>query len=104
MELDEKYGPDISCRGVEVHDMNAFEASGKPLFKAVSAFTRRQLQNPILQFAENNWIDDDFRLVVEQPFDGGRNRPRLGGLAQDVGIDEVLHEWINSELQSKVSR
>ncbi|HQX47505.1 MAG TPA: hypothetical protein PK555_08865, partial [Steroidobacteraceae bacterium] len=71
--------------------MKALRAGIEPVFqgRALAAFRKQQDTEP--QLAENDRIDRDTPFIDAQPLDDARIRLNLRGLAQDVGVDQVLH-------------
>src|SRR5207244_1990292 len=63
----------------------------EPAFQGGPLLSPGKDENSESQFAENDGIDGDLRLMCAKPRHHARIRLGFRRLAQDVGVDQVLH-------------
>src|SRR5436309_5193052 len=90
-EVGEELCPSQSCGRFPRKAVNAPNAIIEPSFKAGAAFSARQQEGTELDLTEDDRIDGDLALVASQPLDDAGMRSGLGGLAQNVRVNEVGH-------------
>ncbi len=82
----------------EVHN-----ALVKPTLEPLTSSARRHPVNAEADFANDDRINCDLNLIATQPFQDLCHRGWLGGLAEDVRVDEVGHPSLGSWMSSVVS-
>src|SRR6266487_1814842 len=82
----------------EVHN-----ALVKPTLEPLTSSARRHPVNAEADFANDDRINCDLNLIATQPFQDLRHRRWLGGLAEDVRIDEIGHPSLGGRMSSVVS-
>src|SRR5438034_6810536 len=75
----------------------------KPTLEPLASWTRRHPINAEADFANDDRINCDLNLIATQPFQDLCHRGWLGGLAEDVRIDEIGHPSLGSWMSSVVS-
>ncbi len=63
----------------------------EPAFQCVPLPALRQDQNPESQFTQNHRIDDEVSFLFAKPGQDTWIQQRFGGLAQDVGVNQIFH-------------
>src|ERR1039457_4703316 len=71
--------------------MEALDTVVEPPLEGRSLLALGQQQNAESHLAEDDGVDRDVLFVGAKPLDHPGIRCRLGRLAQDVGVDQVLH-------------
>lgn len=93
-----KIRPDNSRFAIEVEKAKLSDPGFNPLRQPRPPTSGRKCKDSGVQFRDNDRVDDEIALVNTKPIDYRGGWPRLGGLAQNVGIDEKLHPpLLNSE-------
>lgn len=88
----EQLGPTKAGGRVPGETIHSPGATLKPLLQSGPPTPFCHQQNAEPQLAENNGIDHELALVSTKPLECTGVRPRFGGLAEDVGVNQVPHK------------
>ena len=84
--------PERPGRLIEIDNSQSFAACREPFFKPPTFSPGWQKQNSVFHFSKNNRVDGNALFVLAKPIQNPAIRVRLGGFAENIGIDEKLHK------------
>ena len=90
-KIGEKLSPAQSSGRIPGETMDALDTVLKPPLQPVAALARREQQNAEADLSDDDRIDGDLPFMAGQPLQNPRLRIGLGGLAQDVGVNQDGH-------------
>lgn len=87
----QQFSPFKTCVRIPRQAVETPNSCIEPAFQRSPLSSPRKDENSESQFAENDRIDGDLRLICAEPLYDSEVGHRFGRFAQDVGVDQVFH-------------
>src|SRR4051794_28780325 len=90
-ETCQQFRPLKACVRLPGQTIETVYSRGEPTLESGPSLPLWEDQNPESQFAEDDRIDSNLRLMCPEPCNYAGIGRRFCGLAQNVGVDQILH-------------